>query len=134
MLASPAVLSVIEIGYVLPLMSEPTPFQGKRQVSALQNAEFVDPCVDDLLISACIKELGTTPRICSPLLVFKSNSGNIRLVSNLRHLNKFLYKQNLKYEDLRVTMLLFQKDDYLFFFISNLGTIMLMLLNFIKNA
>ena len=60
--ASPAVLHVIESVYVLPLMSEPTPFQGKNQVSALQNAEFVDQCVDKLLTNSCIKEL-VQPRV-----------------------------------------------------------------------
>ena len=106
----------IESGYVLPLMSEPTPFWGRNQVSALQNVEFVDQCVDEFLKSSCIKELGTAPCVCSPLSVVESNSGKKRLVINLRHLNRFLYKQGFKYEDLRVAMLLFQNGDYLFSF------------------
>ena len=114
--ASPSILSVIESGYVLPLMSEPTPFSGRNQVSALQNAEFVDQCVEELLGGSCIKEQGKAPYICSPLSVVESNSGKKRLVINLRHLNRFLLKQKLKYEDLRVAMLLFQRGDYMFSF------------------
>ena len=33
-----------------------------------------------------------------------------------RHLNKFLWKQKFKHEDLRVAMLLFEKGDFLFSF------------------
>ena len=114
--ASPAVLNIIESGYVLPLMSQPTPFMSKNQLSAVQDTEFVDECIDQLLNSACIKELREAPYICSPLAVVESISGKKRLVINLRHLNKFLFKQKFKYEDLRVAMLLFRKGDFLFSF------------------
>ena len=36
---SPSVLRIIEYGYVLPLMSEPTQFKVKNQSSALENVE-----------------------------------------------------------------------------------------------
>ena len=49
------------------------------------------------------------------LSVVESNAGKKRLVINLRHLNRFLWKQKFKYEDLQVAMLLFEKGDYLFF-------------------
>ena len=45
-----------------------------------------------------------------------SSSMASRLVINLRHLNRFLWKQKFKYEDLRVAMLLFEKGDFLFSF------------------
>ena len=56
------------------------------------------------------------PYICSPISVVESSSGKKRLVVNLRHLNKFLWKQKFKYEDLRIAMLLFERGDYLFSF------------------
>ena len=56
------------------------------------------------------------PYICSPISVVESGSGKKRLVVNLRHLNKFLWKQKFKYEDLRIAMLLFERGDYLFSF------------------
>ena len=85
-------------------------------MSALQNSEFVDQCIEELLNSACVKELDTDPHICSPLSLVENSMGKKRLVINLRHLNMFLFKQKFKYEDLRVAMLLFQKGDYLFLF------------------
>ena len=91
----PAVLNVIECGYmyVLPLMSEPTPFSGSNQAFALQNVEFVDQCIDELLGNSCIKELDAAPVICIPYSVVESNSEKKQLVINLRHLNRFLFKQ-----------------------------------------
>ena len=38
------------------------------------------------------------------------------MVVNLSYLNKFLCKQSFKYEDLRVAMLMFEKDNYMFTF------------------
>ena len=73
--ASPAVLNIIEAGYVLPLMSEPTPFSARSQMSALQNVDFVDQCIEQLLNGECIKELKVAPHICSPLSVVENNAG-----------------------------------------------------------
>ena len=35
---------------------------------------------------------------------------------NFKHLNRFLWKQHFKYEDLRVAMLLFERDNFMFSF------------------
>ena len=45
-----------------------------------------------------------------------NGKGKLRLVINLRYLNQFLWKDKFKYEDLRVAMLMFQKDDFVFSF------------------
>ena len=42
--------------------------------------------------------------------------GKKRLVVNLRYLNRFLWKQKLKYEDLRTALLLFQPGDHAYTF------------------
>ena len=114
--APASVLDTIEQGYVLPLMSQPTPYSRQNHTSAGLHAEFVQQSVADLLVGGCIKEMPSEPFICSPLSVVESSGGKKRLVINLRHLNRFLWKQKFKYEDLRVAMLLFEKGDYLFSF------------------
>ena len=63
-----------------------------------------------------MREVDAAPIVLSPLSVVENNEGKRRLVLSLRHLNKFLYKQKSKYEDLRVAMLLIEKGDYLFSF------------------
>ena len=64
----------------------------------------------------CITKVSNPPHVCSPLSVVVSSQGKRRLVLNLRYLNQFLWVDKFKYEDLRVAMLMFEKDDYLFSF------------------
>ena len=116
LVAPETVLKTIESGYVLPLISNPTPYFRPNQQSALDNADFVEQSVSDLLSNRCVKQIGTIPCICSPLSVVVSSSGKKRLVINLRHLNRFLWKQKFKYEDLRIAMLLLEKGDFMFSF------------------
>ena len=49
--APPSVLPVIEHGYVLPFMSEPTQFRGENQMSALENVKFVSESIKELVSS-----------------------------------------------------------------------------------
>ena len=54
--------------------------------------------------------------MCNPLLVITNQSGKKRLVVNLRHVNRSLWKQKFKYEDLRVVMMLFEPGEWMFSF------------------
>ena len=110
------ILDTIETGYVLPLKSEPTPYCRPNQASAIANATFVQQSVEELVDSGCVQSVVDLPYICSPLSVVENSVGKKRLVINLRHLNRFLWKQRFKYEDLRVAMLLFERGDFLFSF------------------
>ena len=76
----------------------------------------MDQFIAELLNSACISEPDVAPYDCSILSVVENSSGEKRLVINLRRLNRFLFKQKFKYEDLIIAMLLFQRGDYLFSF------------------
>ena len=114
--ASSMVLNTIESGYVLPLKSEPTEYHRGNQVSALRNDVFVQQCIQELTDTGCIDVVAEAPIICSPLSVVENSVGRKRLVINLGHLNRFLWKQRFKYEDLRVAMTLFEKGRYLFSF------------------
>ena len=42
--------------------------------------------------------------------------GKLCLVLNLRHLNQFLRKDRFKYEDLRVAIVMFENDNFVFKF------------------
>ena len=56
------------------------------------------------------------PHICSPLSVVENADKKLRLVLNLRYLNQSLQKVKFKYEDLRVALLMFTREDFLFKF------------------
>lgn len=46
---------------------------------------------------------------CSPLLVVTSSSGKKRLVINLRYVNRHLWKDKFKYEDMRTGLMFLRK-------------------------
>ena len=54
--------------------------------------------------------------VCSPLSVVESAKGKLRLVLNLGYLNQFLTQAKFTYEDLRVVLLMFTQEDFLFKF------------------
>ena len=68
-------------------------------MSALENAEFMDQCLDELLSSESVSECDVAPYICSLLSVVENSLDKKRSVTNLRHFNRFLFKQNFKHED-----------------------------------
>ena len=114
--APPWILDTIENGYVLPLYAEPTPYSRPNQQSALVDRQFVEAAVVDLLKGGYIETVTDPPYVCSPLSVITNQSGKKRLVLNLRHVNKFLWKQKFKYEDLRVALALFEPGEWMFAF------------------
>jgi hypothetical protein len=95
-----AIINVIDTGYVLPLKSEPTPYFHANHRSANRHSSFVQESVSELCATGCVVEVSTRPSICSPLSVVENKTGMKRLVVNLRHLNRFLWKQKFKYADL----------------------------------
>ena len=82
-------LSIIESGYVLPLLSEPPQSVQTNQFSARNNSVFVTNSVSELLASGCIRKVDQMPHVCCPLSVVENSSSKLRLVINLRFLNYF---------------------------------------------
>ena len=69
--------------------------------SAIQNANFVTCTVKELLKSGRIKETRAPPYIVSPLTVAKNSHNKPRLILDLRYVNSFVYKDKIKFNDLR---------------------------------
>ena len=68
------------------------------------------PSVNGLLVATgCVRVVPEPPLVCSPLSVVENSVGKKRLVINLRHLNRFLWKQKFTYEDLRIAMMLLRE-------------------------
>ena len=77
---------------------------------------FVTEAVAELLANRCVNRVTEKPYICSPLSVDENAEGKLRLVLNLRYLNQFLSQVKFKYEDLKVALLMFTEDYFLFKF------------------
>ena len=107
------ILDWIESGYKLPLRHLPDVFCRENHSSVLTHNQFVTDTIAELLANRCISKVTQKPHVCRPLSVVSNAEGKLRLVLNLRYLNQFLHKVKFKYEDLRVALLMFTKEDFL---------------------
>ena len=108
---SPYVLGIIKNGYRLPLKKLPTKFFAKNNASALKHKKFVEKSIQELLLQGCIEEVQEIPHCCNPLTVAEGNK--LRLVLDLRHVNKSLDYPKFKYENLKVASEHLEKDYFL---------------------
>lgn len=115
--ASEFVIDIIKNGYVVPFQRPPPPMNFKNNKSALDNVEFVEQSIKDLLESGCIEKVPFQPFVVSPLSVaHNKGSGKKRLILDLSELNKFVDKKKVKFEDWNVALNFFNKDCFLFKF------------------
>ena len=82
----------------------------------ITHQRLVSNPITELLANRCIVKVTQKPHICSPLSVVTNTEGKLRLFLNLRYLNQFLHKVKFKYEDIRVALLMFNREDLLFKF------------------
>ena len=114
-------LDIIESGYKIPFIQTPTSYYANNNASARNHFDFVSEAVNELLGQRCIEEITEKPFIINPLTVTVQSSGKKRLILDLRHVNKFIYKQKFKCEDVKTAIQLLDKDFFLFKFAWNFG-------------
>ena len=109
------ILDVIESGYELPFTDSPPSFSNNNR-SALDNNDFVESSISELLKSGCVRELDSPPFIVNPLSVSIHNSGKKRLILDLRKVNLFLAKYKFRLEDIKNVKEVRKPFDYMFTF------------------
>ena len=114
--ASKFILDVTEFGYKIPFLDTPVPYIGKNNASAREHQSFVDDAITELLTLNCIEEINERPSIVNPLSVSVQSSGKKRLILDLRHVNKYVYKQRFKCADIKTLIQLIDKEYYMFKF------------------
>ena len=111
--ASQYILSVIEDGYSLVFDSIPSQACFKNNNSALKHSEFVEKAILELLESDRIIECSEVPFVVNPLSVSTQSCGKKRLILDLRHVNKCLTKQRVKYEDYKTALNYFHTGAFM---------------------
>ena len=106
----PFIIDIVKNGYKLPFVSTPPPFYAKNNKSSLENQTFVTESITNLLQNKCIIETKTAPYCVNPLTV--ATKSKLRLVIDLRHVNKYVQKNNFKYDNLKVISEIFNTGDY----------------------
>jgi hypothetical protein len=114
--ANPVVLDIISNGYKLPLISTPPDTVLNNNSSAKNNPEFVTQAISTLLEKGLISECKEVPCVVNPLSVSIQKSGKKRLILDLRHINQYLWKSKIKFDDWNIALAYFEKGDYLICF------------------
>ena len=97
--ASLFVLSVIREGYKIPFSYTPTSVFLPKNKSALHNAHFVLGTITELLKVGSVVQCPCLPVVVNPLSVSIQPNGKKRLILDLRHVNVFVKKSKIKFED-----------------------------------
>jgi hypothetical protein len=101
--ASEFVIDTIKHGNVVPFQNVPPPMKFKNNKSALNQADFVDDLIADLLKSGCIID---------------KSSGKKRLILELSELNRFIKYKKSKIRGLDRGLELFHSRLFSFFFLN----------------
>ena len=95
------ILQLIEKGYKIPFRYLPAPRMMNNNNSALRERDFVEKSIIELLRYNRIYEV-EEPYMISPLSVAQDSRGKKRLILDLTYVNKFVWKEKIKFDDWKI--------------------------------
>ena len=114
--ASEFVINTIKEGYIIPFLQTPKQMHCRNNKSAFVHEKFVDDAISELVESGCVKLVPFKPYIVNPLSVALNKSAKPRLILDLSILNKNVRKDKFKFEDWKIAIQYFAKDQFLYKF------------------
>ena len=99
------IIDIILNGYKIPFYSEPEGCILANNKSAKSESKFVTEAICDLLKRGLVEKCIDIAYVVNPLTVSVQNNNKKRLILDLRNVNKHVWKQSIKYEDLRIALL-----------------------------
>ena len=114
--ASHFIINTIVEGYKIPFLDLRENFVILNRSSAFKFKDFVDDAISELIERGCVSEVDYPPNFINPLHVVQQSSGKCRLILDLSFLNRFVWKQSVRYEDIRTVFDLFQ-SGYFFLYL-----------------
>jgi hypothetical protein len=86
------IIDIIQNGYKIPFLSIPPPFKASNNKLAINERQFVEQAITELLLHECIIEVGSPPGIINPLSVSIQRGGKKRLLKP----GDFMFSVDLK--------------------------------------
>ena len=108
---SPYIASVLEFGYKIPLSCIPNSKILRNNASSRNHPDFVRESIDKLMFDGAIEECLEPPYIVN-LLTVADRNGKLRLVLDLRYLNKYVIKRKVTFEGINLVLNYVKKDGY----------------------
>ena len=97
--ANEAIIDIIKEGYKIPFLETPSEALFKNNKSAIENSDFVEKSILEMLKTGAIKESASPPKVVNPLSVSTDSRGKKRFILDLRYINNYLYKDKIKFDD-----------------------------------
>ena len=104
-------LDVIRKGYVIPVLGEVLAADIRNNKSSREHPTLVRKSIE-LLQTGAVVECSTPPRVINPLTVSEKD-GKLRLVIDLRHINKKLIKTKCKFEGHDTVLQYLKPESYI---------------------
>ena len=95
------ILRIIGKGYAIPFITFPPNAFFDNNHSALMHADFVLEAIQQLILSGSVVQVSSSPRVVNPLSVSVQSCGKKRLILDLRHVQKHIWKEKFKFKDTR---------------------------------
>ena len=114
--ANDFILRIIDKGYAIPFITAPQNAFFDNNHSSLIHADFVFEAIQELLLSGSVVEVPSPPHVVNPLSVSIQSCGKKRLILDLRHVNKHIWKEKFKFEDIRNACVYLPFDHFMFKF------------------
>ena len=103
-------------GYRIPFSDLPENFVFATRSSAFKFKNFVNEAISELTERGLVKEVLNPPMFINSLHVGQQSKGKCRLILGLSYLNRFIWKQSVRFEDIRTVFDLFQSGYFFFTF------------------
>ena len=114
--ANDFILRVIDKGYIIPFITVPQNAFFDNNHSALIHADFVSEAIQELILSGSVVQVSSPPQVVNPLSVSIQSRSKKRLILDLRHVNKHIWKEKFKFEDIRNACVYLPFDHFMFKF------------------
>ena len=114
--ANDFILRVIDKGYAIPFITFPQNAFFDNNHSALTHADFVLKAIQELILSRSVVQVSSPPDVVNPLSVSIQSCGKKRLILDLRHVNKHIWKEKFKFEDITNACVYLPSDHFMFKF------------------
>ena len=101
---------------MLPFESLPDPAMFKNNSSSISHSQFIEEAISELCESDRVIETSEPPLVVNPLSVSVQANSKKRLILDLRHVNKYLTKKRVQYEDWKIAMSYFTVEAFMFSF------------------
>ena len=72
--------------------------------------------IQELILSGSVVQVSSPPHVVNPLSVSIQSCGKKRLILDLRHVNKHIWKEKFKFEDIRNACIYLPFDHFMFKF------------------